>query len=987
MTRHSRRRFLCNAALTSGAITFRSVRGVSQNSAVLPLSSDSTGADSDSVRQLFRSTPKKYRPLVRWWWPGNYVSEEELRREIGVLDQASFGGAEIQAFFKGLDAKAFSEAQIQQINSFATPSFFRHVGSAADEARKRGMFIDYTFGSGWPFGGGEITPELASVELRSTHLSVMGPAKLNQKLQIPSVTDGDPSHGTDILNALPEGWAERVKKRTKLVAVVAVQGEDAEWMYHQPGDRGHGVVKPGQLEAGTSIDLTADLGPDGTLQCDVPPGTWQLFVFCSVPTLQRVNGAAGEGPQLVMDHLNAEAFRAYAKRVGNDAIPYLGEYFGNGLRAVFCDSLEVSANLFWADDFPQEFHRRRGYDLLPYLPVLKVQTTTEPFGDYVDLPIFDMSEVGDQVRHDYRQTISDLMAERFYGEFNKWAHDHKLLSRTQAHGSPTDVLRIYGEADIPETEDLYDQGGYDFLKMAASAAHVYGRAVVGSESCVWRSAAYQTTPEKVKLAADELLTAGVNAIVYHGSPYIVPEVAPPGWHPFSGYFGDLNYSSAMNEMNPFWRFLGRLNDYLARIQYLSQIGTNIAAIALYRNDLVHGAGEAPPAPRLNQALMDAGYNYDHINAESLSRSSVSDRMLITAGGARYRALVLPGLVAIDAALGGKLESFASAGLPIVFAGEVPNRADGLLGNERNTQSVQAAIRALRAKSNAHFEPNVAGAVSSLSATVDPDVKFHSSALPFLWKRIGSMNAFFLRNSSDASEHVHAEFKAEGAPELWDPWTGEAGPGKTGPCKTAALTSYRRKGNWIEIELDLQPLASALIVFDPGIQAPASTGTKQNVKKLKRSMAVGTGGWKLSATGYFASSKTATINRDLPTLIDWSLDNELRGFCGRAVYTTTFSVDRMDADSRLVLDLGNVRDVAEVTVNGKAAGALLLRPYETDITELVQTGENRLEIVVTNALFNCMVTREPRPFRVGPTENPSGLMSAGLIGPVQFKVMS
>src|SRR5690348_3497099 len=197
------------------------------------------GVDGDSVRQLFQSTPKKYRPLVRWWWPGNYVSEEELRREVGVLDQAGFGGAEIQAFFKSLDAKAFSAAQMQQIDGFATPSFFRHVRVAADEARKRGIFIDYTFGSGWPFGGGDaITPELASVELRSTHLSVSGPAMLSQKLQIPSVTDGDPLHGADVLNGLPDGWAERVKKRTKLVAVVAVSGEDAEWIYHQPGDRG-----------------------------------------------------------------------------------------------------------------------------------------------------------------------------------------------------------------------------------------------------------------------------------------------------------------------------------------------------------------------------------------------------------------------------------------------------------------------------------------------------------------------------------------------------------------------------------------------------------------------------------------------------------------------------------------------------------------------------------------------------------------------------
>jgi hypothetical protein len=943
--------------------------------------------DSGSIRQLFQSTPRKYRPLVRWWWPGDFVTEQELRREVEVLDKTGFGGAEIQAFFKGMDAKAFSNAQMLQIDGYATPSYFRHVATAADEARKRGLFIDYTFGSGWPFGGGDaITPELASVELRSTHLSVIGPTKLNQKLQMPSVTDRDPLHGADVLKGLPDGWAERVQKRTKLMAVVAVRGEDAEWIYHQAGERGHRVRRPGELKASTSVDLTAHMRPDGTFQWDVPPGTWQLFAFCSVPTLQKVNGAAGQGPELVMDHLSVEAFRAHAKRVGDNAIPYLGEYFGNGLRAVFCDSLEVSANLFWTDDFIQEFRQRRGYDLTPYLPILKVQTTNEPFGEYVDLPIFDM-EMGDQVRHDYRQTVSDLMAERFYGEFNKWSREHKLLSRTQAHGSPTHVLRVYGESDIPETEDLYDDGGYDFLKMAASAAHVYGRAIVGSESFVWPTAAYQTTPEKVKLAADELLTAGVNAIVYHGFAYIVPEIAPPRWHPFIGYYGEGNYSSAMNEMNPFWPFLRRLNDYMARVQYLSQIGTNIAAVALYRNDLVHGAGEAPPAPRLNQALMDAGYNYDHINAESLSRSSVRDRMLITAGGARYRALVLPGLAAIDAGLAEKLDSFVSAGLPTVFAGEIPDRADGLLGKERNTQRVQAAMRALRGAANARFAADVTGAVSLLSAAVDPDVKFHSRALPFLWKRLGSMNVFFLRNSSDASEHVHAEFKAEGAPELWDPWTGEVGPGKTGACKMAALTSYRRKENWIEVEFGLQPLASALIIFDPDRQATPSATTKQTVKKLKGLVPVGEGGWKLTATGYLASSKTATINRDLSALIDWSLDSELRGFSGRAVYMTTFSVDHMDAGGRLILDLGSVRDVAEVKVNGKAAGTLLLRPYEIDITEVVQTGGNLLEIAVTNALFNYMAMREPRTFRAGPTENPSGLMSAGLIGPTQLKIMS
>ena len=932
------------------------------------------GAVSARVRQRFQSPPKKYRPIVRWWWPGNDVTESELRREIDVLDDAGFGGAEIQAFSKGLAAKDFSEAQMQRIDSYATPSFFRHVAIAVQEARKRGMFIDYTFGSGWPFGGGEaITPELASIELRSTHLSVEGPAQLHEQLQKPSVTDGHPLHGADILKGLPDGWAERMKKRAKLVAVVAVKGEDAQFDFHQAGPR-KAVVRPGHLEKGTSVVLTPLMQPDGTLKWQIPPGTWQLFVFCSVPTAQRVNAGAGEGPQLVMDHMSSEAFAAHAKRVGDNAIPYIGEFFGNGLRAVFCDSLEVAANLYWSDDFLAEFRRRRGYDLVPYLPILKVQSHAEPFGKFVDIPVYEMPEIGAQVRHDYRQTVSDLMNERFYRQFNRWAHDHKLLSRTQAHGAPADVLRIYGEADIPETEDLYDSGCYDFLKMAASAAHVNGRAIVGSESFVWPNAVYQTTPEKMKLAADELLTAGVNAIVYHGFPYLVPGLPPPGWHPFAGVLSGA-YSSQFNELNPLWPYFGQLNAYIARLQYISQAGTNIAAVALYRNDLEHGAEEAPPTPKLNQTIMDAGYNYDHVNAASLLRSSVRDQMLVTGGGARYRVLVLPPLDAIGATVAEKLQSFAASGLPIVFEGRIPLRDDGWLENAQRSQRVQTAMHDIRQLGHVHLAADADEMVSILGRAASPDVRFHSAALPFLQKRIGNISAFFLRNDSDAARRLHAEFEAEGKPELWDPWTGQ----------TAIIPGYRARGKWVEVELELQPLSSALIVFDPDSTAPPDI-TVPAPGALKRAEEVGAGGWRLTATGVTSSARKTVIRRDLPMLIDWSLDSELRGFSGRGVYTTTFTVSAVGAGSRLILDLGNVRDVAEVTLNGKHAATLLLRPYRTDITGLVRPGENTLEVSVTNTLFNSMVLREPRAFRAGSTENPSGLMSSGLLGPVQLKLM-
>jgi hypothetical protein len=473
----------------------------------------------------------------------------------------------------------------------------------------------------------------------------------------------------------------------------------------------------------------------------------------------------------------------------------------------------------------------------------------------------------------------------------------------------------------------------------------------------------------------------VNAIVYHGFAYIMPGVAAPGWHPFSGRFGEGNYSSQFNELNPLWPYFAPLNDYLARVQYLSQAGTNVAAVALYRNDLAHGADEMSPTPKLNQALMTAGYNYDHVNVDSLLRSTIRDKMrdkgrdkiLVTQGGAEYRALVLPELEMIDAALAEKIESWASGGLPVLFARQMPARADGLEKNAENSKRVLAAMGAMRGLPNVVVATDRAELITKLQGVAEPNVRFHGGAVPFIQKRIEKTNAYFLRNETDAAQHVHAEFEAEGAPELWDPWTG----------KTAAVAGTGRRESWTEIELDLDPFGSALIVFDSE-GGPTAAAAKQP-GTMKRIEPVGVGGWKLAATGLVPSGKTAEIHRDLPVLVDWSLDGELRGFSGRGVYTTSFTV-AADTGSRLILDLGDVREVAEVTVNGKHAATLLLRPYQVDITEFVRPGENALEIAVTNTLYNAMTLRDPRWFRPGPVENPSGLMSGGLMGPVQMKVM-
>ena len=128
------------------------------------------------------------------------------------------------------------------------------------------------------------------------------------------------------------------------------------------------------------------------------------------------------------------------------------------------------------------------------------------------------------------------MTENFYQPLIDWAQENHLLARVQAHGSPTNNLKVYGHSDIPETEDLYDDGNYDFLKNASSGGHLYGRNIVSSESFVWNNHDYETTPQKMKVYADELLTAGINEIIYHGFPYEYMDRPEPGWHPFSSRY-------------------------------------------------------------------------------------------------------------------------------------------------------------------------------------------------------------------------------------------------------------------------------------------------------------------------------------------------------------------------------------------------------------------------------------------------------------------
>lgn len=927
-----------------------------------------------TVAQQFQTPAKAYRPMVRWWWPGGDVKDEELRHEIQLLDGANIGGAEVQPFVIGLNPD-MSEADRARVNSYLSPEFFAHLGAALKEASSRGMWLDYTFGSGWPFGGAGITPELASVELLSAHQTIYGPAHFHGAIQMPLL---DTSISNDA--KLPQGWLERFKQREKLVAVVAIRGNDVRYFPNQGPDQAPEVKETGQLEPSSSVVLTDHMTPDGTLDWVVPKGTWQVFAFKEMPTGGRVVGGAGAGPQFVLDHMSAQAFDVYAEHVGDTARQYDGQYFGKGLRAIFCDSLEVQANLYWNDDFLEQFRKLRGYDLTPYLPILKVPGLGVPYSaTSARLPLYDIKGIGDRVRSDYWQTVSDVMIASLYSPFNQWAAKNNLLSRVQAHGSPTDLLRVYGAANIPETEDLYDNGRYDFLKMASSGADLYGRKIVGSESFVWYGKLYQTTPEKIKRFADELLTAGINEIIYHGFPYTYMDRPYPGWTPFHENGGA--FSSDVNQTNPFWPYFPRINQYITRLQYLSQTGTTVAPVALYRSTLAYDAiVPSPPEPEIDTRLMAAGYNFDHIDTYTLMISKVVDSQLISPGGHAYGALVIPQQKEISTKLADQLLEFARQGLHIVFIGDAPKEEPEVVGGQLPTNSGPSLPKSLLSANGVSETSNATVAVKVLESYLKPNLHFEGESLPFIEKRIGKLDIFFLRNPDDAAKQVMIDSAATGTPEIWDPWTGTIRP----------LAQFERKEADIRLPLHVDPYGSVLLVFDPDgtpagdpidMSAPTETATQ---------IVVGQNGWKFHGIGIGPGSQPETVDMELQNLTDWTLNDQLKNFSGRGQYTTTVEVpdNFVGPDRRIVLDLGDVGNVAEISVNDKALPALLLRPYRTDVTQLLHSGNNVLQITVVNTLFNGLSAKgDNLNYSSERTNAPNELMSSGLIGPVRIEAYS
>ena len=738
------------------------------------------------------------------------------------------------------------------------------------------------------------------------------------------------------------------------------------------------------------LDLTSELRADGTLNWTPPQGEWTVLRIGYSLTGTVNHPASPEATGLEVDKLSADHVRDHLNA-------YLGPFVHTpGLSLIATDSWEAGVQN-WTEDMILQFKARRGYDPTPFLPVLTGR-------------VVDSAETSDRFLWDYRRTIADLIADNHYGEIATFAHTHGLTYIAEAPGAswPTlaDGLQAKGRVDIPMGEfwampfggqpAAYqgvrsDEFLADILE-TASAAHIYGKPIVAAEALTSSMPLWRSTPWSLKWVADKYMAMGANRLTLHTSPLQPGTGHKPGLTlgPFGQFF----------TRNETWADMaGPFFTYLSRSSYLLQQGRPSADILYFYGE---GAPSGAPYREGLSPIVPEGYAFDYINADALLRLvSVDNGKIVLSSGARYSLLILPPtLDRMTLPLAKKIRELVAGGAIVI--GPKPQGSPSLSSNNAEVRDVVAQVwgqaDGYSITSNTYGKGKVYWGASPAEVLEHegpaPDFTVQGakvgSEVVFAHRHLDrDVDIYFVSNQTDKTLSIAATFRAAGRlPELWRADTGS---------RTAL--PFRSDAGRTTIPLTLAPYDAIFVVF----RRPTHQVSRSTPPTTITPLTSLTGSWRLSFPADWGAPRAVT----LPALTSWS-DNANSGvkyFSGTATYEKRLHAPRtwFKPGTRMVLDLGEVKEVAEVLVNGRSAGVAWKPPYTVDITDALRPGDNRLEIKVANLWLNRIVgDQQPgvedaytfaSPVSGGgflpvkPIDKDTPLLPSGLLGPVTLTRVS
>ena len=724
------------------------------------------------------------------------------------------------------------------------------------------------------------------------------------------------------------------------------------------------------IDAARIVELTDKVDERGTLRWEAPAGRWTVLRWGHVNTGKRNGPAPEEATGWECDKLSTRGadahFAGYIGRVsGKD-----GPVGGGRLQGMLLDSWECESQT-WTEGLDEEFLRRRGYPLRPWLPAL---------AGYV---VGDL-ETTTRFLRDWRTMISDLQSENFFGRISELGRKNKLaVSFETASGDvfPGDILQYYKHADVPMCEFWQPNtehfvGSLDFkpVKPCASAARLYGKPRVAAEAFTSFALTWNERWEMLKDVANIHFAEGVSHLVFHTYTHN-PRI---DWLPPGTAFGS-GIGTPFLRGQTWWRHMPEFTAYLARCGYLLERGLPVSDVLLYLGD------EQDHKPPQTLAEFPDGFKYDYCNPDVLlNRLSVDGGDLVTPEGVRYRVLWLRDCRRMLPETLEKIQGFVRKGVTVV--GDAPQGLATLSGGAKAQARFDKAVTALWGPIKGPVDRRVgqgrviAGVpISDAIARVglEPDV----SGKNVMWshRRIKGADWYFVASREGFDGTLG--FRSRGEVEVWNPVSGTV----TGAKRVT------REGNRSHVAVTLPSAGACFVVFRHDMKSAASQenpAKEETVRQIPLSDA-----WSLA----FPLGWDAPAQIRVDALKPWSeldMSSEAKAFSGTASYTREFGLDvsSLAGDVRIELDLGRVEMIAAVNVNGEKVGTVWAPPYRLDITRAVKLGTNRLTIEVTSTWFNRLVydaglpEAERKTWTISGPSKDAVLQPYGLLGPVTVRVI-
>lgn len=722
------------------------------------------------------------------------------------------------------------------------------------------------------------------------------------------------------------------------------------------------------------IDLTGKYSPNGILNWDVPTGNWNIVRFGCSLTGKQNHPASPEATGLEVDKLDARAVKSYFTQYLDQYQSATKNLMGSkGLQFMVTDSWEAGTQN-WTPHLDAAFLKRRGYNLLGWMPALTGR-------------IIKSSEATERFLWDFRKTLSELVVENHYDQLTDILNERGMKRYSESHESGraliADGMDVKRTAAIPMSAMWVpgaiggDGTGYKAdIRESASVAHIYGQNIAAAESLTALGTlgnAWSYSPEKLKPTADLEMASGLNRFVIHTSVHqpVDDKVPGLGLGPFGQWF---NRHDTWAEQAKAW------TDYLSRSSYLLQQGKFVADILYYygedNNITSLFKNKLPDIPE--------GYNYDFINTDALlNLISVKNNKLVTPGGMQYTLLVLDSNARyIPLNVLQKINELVQSGAIVTGSKPVASMsltddhaafktlADNMWSN-RNTPTQTG-------KGRIYSTSNIKQVLSDLK--IQPDFEYKkptpATQLLFVHRRLPAQELYWVNSRSNQYETVEASFRVTGKEvEIWHPETGRK-----------ERASYSVENGQTKVTLNLAPNDAVFVVFGKNskqtrVTVPGKTETA--LTTLNKS-------WRI----FFQKDRGAPDSIVVDKLQSWtsSPDRGIKYFSGTASYVQIIDAQKhwFNPNANIWIDLGDVKNMAEVFINGKSAGIVWKQPFKLEISGLLKPGKNNLEIRITNLWVNRLIGDQQPGVeqKITYTTIPfykadAPLLPSGLMGPVRI----